>query len=420
MKNFKGLLLIFLTIIITLVLWITAVPLYPLSTLDMIRHIIAGLALSGFFLQFVLASRMKFIEGWFNGLDKVYVAHKYVAIVSVALVVVHAILSGILEVVDSIRLTKVVGWVALVLFVGLTVITLFDKYIKLAKMPKLDQYVKYENWRLTHRLMLLAYAFGLFHMYISNQYGLLRPSALSIWQAATALIGLACGIYVVFFYQRTQFNHKGKVTKLTKLTPSILEWEITLNKPIPYMKGQFVFVKVFQKGIEEAPHPFSISGGDGSKIYLTTRNLGDFTKSVYDTLAVGTPVALNGPYGRMDFAGGRKDQVWIAGGIGITPFMAYLRDNTFTQNVEMFYSFNGAPGGVYKDYLEQYQKDHSNFKLHIFDTTLVKPLNLADYQVNQKASIFMCGPEPMVTAYVKYFKANYKETQLSFEAFKLH
>lgn len=413
-------LLIFISAVITLIAWLTAAPLKLLAPLDVVRHIIAGLAMCGFFLMFVLASRFKFIERWFNGLDKLYVVHKYVAIISLGLVIVHALISDQLSTVDSIRPTVVTGGFALALFIVVVALSLFDKYIKLAKQPALDKMVTYENWRFTHRFSLLAYAFGLFHMYLSSQYNLLQFSPLGIWQGLTGLIGLGCGIYVVFFYQRTQFNHQGKVSKITRLTPTIIEWEITLDKPIRYSKGQFIFIKVFKLGIEEAPHPFSISGGDGKKIYLTTRVLGDFTRSIFDSLEVGTPVRINGPYGRMDFSSGRRDQLWIAGGIGITPFMAYLRDNTFDQNVEMFYSYTGAAGSAYKDYLEQYAREHSNFTVHLIDSTQGKMLDLADYTINGDASIYMCGPQPMVASYVKYLKTTFNAPQITFEAFKLH
>ena len=421
MKNIKGLLLIFISVCITLVVWITAAVSLALPFMDSLRHVIAGLAMCGFFLMFVLAARFPFIERWFGGLDKLYVVHKFVAIGSLGLIAVHAALSGLLETVDSIRLTKVVGWVALVLFIAIIVLSLFDKYVKLLKQPFLDKLVNYENWRFTHRFSLLAYAFGLFHMYISSHFNLLQLTPLGIWQGVTGLIGLGLGTYVVFFYQKTQYKYSGRVSQVNRLTPSIVEWEITLDKPIRYSRGQFIFVKVFKPGIEEAPHPFSISGGDGRRIYLTTRVLGDFTKSIYDALEVGTTVRLNGPYGRMDFSAGRPDQIWIAGGIGITPFMAYLRDNTFTQKVEMFYSYTGPAGAAYKEYLEEYARTHENFSIHLIDSTQSKMLNLADYPLDgNKADIYMCGPQPMVNAFARYFRSHFGNPRITFEAFKLH
>jgi predicted ferric reductase len=160
-KNIKGLLLIFFSVIITLFVWVAAVSGLQIAQLDKARHVVAGLALCGFFLQFLLAARFSFIERWFNGLDKLYVVHKWVAISSLALVEVHAILSGILETVESFRLTKVLGWVALVLFIMVVVLSLFGQYVKLLKLPWLEKFITYENWRFLHRFALLAYTVGL-------------------------------------------------------------------------------------------------------------------------------------------------------------------------------------------------------------------------------------------------------------------
>ena len=43
------------------------------------------------------------------------------------------------------------------------------------------------------------------------------------------------------------------------------------------------------------------------------------------TLQVGQPVTVEGPYGRFGFAGDKNRQIWVAGGIGITPFIARMQ-----------------------------------------------------------------------------------------------
>jgi len=406
MKYIKGILLIIVTTAITFALWFFASPKTDIVPLDRVRHIVAGLALNGFFLNFLLASRNNIIEGWFNGLDKLYVYHKYVAISSLALVLIHAVISSRLETSGQIRISTVTGGLGLFLFIVLAGITLFDKRLK------------YEDWRISHRLMLIAYTVSLFHVYISSRYDMLSLSPFSLWVAGTAVVGYLSGIYVIFFYQKAQFKHKGKVTKITRLTPNILEWEITVDQPIKYVKGQFIFVKVFQTRIENAPHPFSLSGGDGEKIYLTTKVSGDFTKQIYDSLNLNTNVAIDGPYGHMDFSKGKKNQVWVAGGIGITPFMAYLRDNQIDENVELFYSYQGDFGGAYKDFLEEYQKNNPNFKVNLIDTAVMKPLNLTNYLLKKDVSVFMCGPVKMVDNLARLFRNKDRDLDLTFEAFK--
>ena len=52
------------------------------------------------------------------------------------------------------------------------------------------------------------------------------------------------------------------------MSSNVIELELTLERSIPFRHGQFIFIKILQDGIEKAPHPFSISGGDG-KNYLS-------------------------------------------------------------------------------------------------------------------------------------------------------
>jgi len=209
------------------------------------------------------------------------------------------------------------------------------------------------------------------------------------------------------------------VTKVTRLNSNVLEWEITLETPMRFSPGQFVFIKVFQAGLENAPHPFSISSGDGKKITLTTKVSGDFTKQLYDDLQPGTQVAIDGAYGFMNFSRGKKKQLWVAGGIGITPFMAYLQEPHPDQKIEFFYSYMGAEAGVYKDIIEKYQQDNPSFKAHFIDTAVMPFLNFEGYALEEGTSIFMCGPAQMIEGYVRYFRRNFKHPDITYEAFNL-
>jgi len=127
---------------------------------------------------------------------------------------------------------------------------------------------------------------------------------------------------------------------------------------------------------------------------------------------------LAGPYGYFDFKQGKQNQLWIAGGIGITPFMAFLRDNKMEQSIELYYSFQGEEAGVYKDFLEEYQQKNKNIKIHLVDTSNAKMLDFTGYALPDNTSIFMCGPQKMVESYAKFFKKNYENVDLHFEAFK--
>ena len=407
MKSIKGILFIVIAILITFLVWVFATPAQPLIPLDRARQIIGGVALSGFYLNFLLATRNKVLEKWFNGLDKLYIFHKYIAIGTLGLLFIHAAISDSLKMSDQVNNRIVFGGLSLFFLVVLIGTTLFAK-----KLP-------YEKWRVTHKLMLIPYAFGLYHTYISSKYSLFNLSPLSIWMNLITLIGILSAIYIIFFYQKVRFKHQGRITKISRLTSNVVEWEITLDRPVKFRRGQFVFAKVFQKGFEEAPHPFSISGGDGKSILLTTKSSGDFTQQLYDSLQLETKVTLDGPYGFMDFSRGRENQLWVAGGIGITPFIAYLREDHPDQTIELFYSYQGSEAGIYKDFIDEYQKNHQSFTAHFIDTALMPFLSFDGYSLKKNSSVFMCGPEKMIKGYVRYFNKNFNDADITYEAFKL-
>ena len=407
MKQIKGILLIGVTILITLLLWAFAAPDQDMLPLDRVRHLFAGLALNGFFMNFALSTRNQTLEKWFGGLDKMYRYHKVLAITSMGFLFIHLIISDQLKVTDQINLQVITGGLGVFLFVLLIAITLFFK-----KLP-------YEKWHLSHKFMIIPYLVGLFHTYISSHIPLTQPSLLSYWTAFTAIIGILSAIYTIFFSKELKFKYKGTVTNISKLNSNVLEWEVTLKKPINFFKGQFAFVKVFQEGIESEPHPFTISGGTDNAITFTTKISGDFTKQLYDSLTIGTKAAVEGPYGLMDFGKGKKKQLWVAGGIGVTPFIAYLREDHPDKEIDFYYSFFGTEAGIYKDLISEYQKRNKLFTAHMIDTSTQPFLTFEGYSLTNDTDVFMCGPQKMINVYARYFKNNNKKARVSYEAFAL-
>ncbi|MCE5191195.1 MAG: ferric reductase-like transmembrane domain-containing protein [Actinomycetia bacterium] len=408
MKSIRGIMLIAVSLGITLVLWATATPTVPITVLDHLREAMGGLALNGLALCFVLATKTPVIEKWFGGLGQVYVYHKWLAISSAALLVVHGIMVEVIALVDGPSpetISGQIGALALFLIVAIGLVTIYNK-----KLP-------YERWRTIHRFMILAFAIGLYHGYASAKFNLFALSPLSVWMGLTALIGLGCAVYVVFFYRRTQFKYEGRITGITRLSPDVVELDVSLAQPIEYAEGQYAFLRVFQEGLEDAPHPFSMSAGDGRNVRFTIKKSGDFTKDLYESLAPDAPVALEGPHGQMDFRHGGRNQVWIAGGIGITPFMAYLAQNEIDHDVELFYSYRDPNAGIYHDFLAEYEKRNPHFTAHLVDASVDGMLDFSEYTLDEDASIFMCGPPPMMKAYVKFFKDKYGNVNINHEGF---
>src|SRR5690606_27596652 len=55
------------------------------------------------------------------------------------------------------------------------------------------------------------------------------------------------------------------------------------------------------------------------------RELGDHTRGLRERLCIGQAVKVEGPYGCFTFDDGRARQIWIGGGVGVTPFVARMK-----------------------------------------------------------------------------------------------
>ena len=102
---------------------------------------------------------------------------------------------------------------------------------------------------------------------------------------------------------------------------------VPAGRPMAFLPGQFVFVDFHQDGISAETHPFSIASTPGqTTLEVVVRSLGDYTSRLMG-LKPGAMARVEGPFGRFTYHRHRnRDQIWIAGGIGITPFMSMVQD----------------------------------------------------------------------------------------------
>ncbi|WP_342443146.1 ferric reductase-like transmembrane domain-containing protein [Lysinibacillus sp. FSL K6-0075] len=406
MRAYKGILFILFIMCGSALLWYFAKPMAPIHPLNTLSHVIGGLAMTSLFLVFFLATRSKILERWFYGLERVYFYHKLLAILSLGLILIHGQLQKMVPDEELTHRTslnefaKELGELAQYGFIILIVLAFIAKFLK------------YEHWRWLHRLLLVPYTFGIYHAYFSSHYDLLQPSALGIFTALTTTIGCMSALYMLTMYQDMFFPYKGHISSIQKLSPNVMEVELTLAKRLDYRPGQFLFLKIFQEGIEKAPHPFSISGGHGQQINIKMKAVGDYTKQVYNLIQIHTEVAVDGPYGHFDFDKGHEQQLWIAGGMGITPFLAYLHTKP-NKKIDLYYSFHGQDNAIYKDFLQDYAQVNDHFTVTLIDTTQQDRLSVDALSIPAQTSIFICGPKKMI----KHFKSTAPKKNVQWEAF---
>ena len=123
-------------------------------------------------------------------------------------------------------------------------------------------------------------------------------------------------------------------------------------------------------------------------------------------------MAVDGPYGHFDFDKGHEQQLWIAGGMGITPFLAYLHTKP-NKKIDLYYSFHGQDNAIYKDFLQDYAQANDHFTVTLIDTTQQDRLSVDALSIPAQTSIFICGPKKMI----KHFKSTAPKKNVQWEAF---
>src|SRR3546814_7482204 len=77
------------------------------------------------------------------------------------------------------------------------------------------------------------------------------------------------------------------------------------------------------------------------------RERGDYTRGLRDRLAIGQALKVEGPYGCFTFDDDRAHQIWIGGGVGVTPFIARMKhlarertgpDSRATRQIHLFHT----------------------------------------------------------------------------------
>lgn len=178
--------------------------------------------------------------------------------------------------------------------------------------------LRYSTWLKMHKLLSVVFlGLTLHSVRLMDTSDFMTPfgwlnlliTVAGSW-AAVVLLVRSAGWQRAFKGVLTDVSVEGNVTKLT------VECEPAREvKP-----GQFVFLGTKA----EAPHPFSVVGTDGNRLTLAVRRLGDFTGAMVPLMKPGESVRIEGPWGHFRPILDERRQTWIAAGIGIAPFMAWL------------------------------------------------------------------------------------------------
>jgi predicted ferric reductase len=218
------------------------------------------------------------------------------------------------------------------------------------------------------------------------------------------------------------------VQRVQHLSPTTVELTLqplaaTPANPMSAAPGQFVLAAFFAgpqyQGCGEY-HPYTISAvGEEGRLNLGIKALGDCTRQL-QSIRPGAAVRVQGPFGDF-FAGGSRPSLWLAGGIGITPFIAALRKGPLSDPVHLIYLHREGESAPYAQELSTLASQQPLLQLQMLDTGDDLPdlsqLLPATSEL-RGLDCYLCGPSAMVDAAVQLLRQRgVGEPRIHFERF---
>lgn len=202
-------------------------------------------------------------------------------------------------------------------------------------------------------------------------------------------------------------------------------WNFHLDKPkdFNYVAGQYIKMKLDIENPDDRgiSRYFTLSSSPTDDyLMVTTRILKSTFKLTLGSLQIGETVQMKGPWGDFTLDQAKnKPLVFLAGGIGMTPFHSILRfvaARKLNISITLFVSYKTPDQVLYKEELEKISKENKNITIV---TTVTDPegtdWNGATGRINTEllqkhiANLdenlyYIAGPDPMVDALEKMLK----------------
>ncbi len=371
----------------------------------------------------VLISTLPWVETWFDGIDHAAIWHRRVALSAMILLVPHFLLSanprksglGVpLAVAGVAGLFILAGWAILPRWRSLVPAVLHGPLLAMRNVPGIRRLRmmagRYARWRSFHRLTGLFVAAGFAHGLLDgtpfSHAPLLRWSFVAIGGAGLAF----------YLYREVLARHfvpllDYQIVSVLDVGPGIAEIALRpLGRPVAFAPGQFAML--FLEGIDGwHRHPFTIASSPADSVLrFAIKALGDDTSRLREVLRPGMPAVVGGPFGRFSHQKGTHRQVWIAGGIGVTPFLSWLRaldGQSLRGPVDFFYTSHSADP-PYAEEIKALAGGHNMMRAHVVNSrerrlTAEEALATADADPDT-LSVFLCGPAGMVSSFCKDFR----------------
>lgn len=294
-------------------------------------------------LVMLLALRLPLLDRVLGGMDQVYRLHKWAGIAAALTAVAHwgakessdlikalwgksgrlahdAVLPWLT---DSRGFAKDLGEWAFYALLAMVALTLLSRLLP------------YKRWRLLHRAMPVLFLALVLHA-VALMPLTFWALPLGLLMGALLALGSLAALWSLAGWIGNKRSHAARIHSVQVLGDAATDAPIEVICAMPaswrgHRAGQFAFVRF---DAAEGAHPFTIASAphalgtslEGEQLLrLVIKPLGDYTRTLHRRLHAGQRVDIEGPYGRFDGKGARnRQQVWVAAGVGVTPFLALL------------------------------------------------------------------------------------------------
>jgi len=398
---------------ILITLWFLSPPIQPRFNNLVHISITVGqlLGLVGILLlaiNFIISTRLRFIDWIFYGLNNAYKKHDKIGQLALIFLIFHPFFLLPKYASDLPSAANFLwfngdwainfGILALWSFIFLVILTLYAR-------------PKYHIWKWTHKLMGPAFLLSVFHVWlIPSDTAHFLP--LRIYVLTVLSIGFMAYIYRSLLSSFLVKKYQYIVSNITNLNKDIVELELVpKHEPMKFRDGQFAFLNLKSPNQSRESHPFSLSSSPGDdNLHITIKKSGDYTSHI-DTIQTGMVAELEGPFGNFSYKNVTyRHQIWIAGGIGITPFLSMARTLTKNSNytIYLIYGVRNREEAVHLDTLENIA-ENTNRRLQIIpfysdDNGYITTEKIGELCGNfNDTDIFISAPPQMISSLRKQF-----------------
>ena len=409
MKKNSGNLAIILFVVLTILVWVIFPPINDGS--ERYARAYAGEVLGSLVIVLMsfslfISTRPKWAEPYFGGMDRMYITHRHTSTSAFLLMFVH-----LLTVPITFVNLRVGNYLAMISFLGFIAIVLPTLAPRIPFLSKLSG-PNYESWRNLHRFVGIFFIIGFIHSLTVNSLSALIAIT---WTQNFFILGTLSYLYTEVFgrffkkhlpYTVEAVNHPNQSTTEVVMRPK----KDAIKKQ---RAGQFLFVRFPSEKVLDEFHPFTIaSAPHEDTLRVTIKASGDFTRHLLSHLKPGMDAIVEGAYGMFDFKHGGQKQIWIAGGIGITPFLSFIRDmsSELNHDVDFYYTVRHKDEAIFVDEIRAAAQKNPRLKVHVRFSATEGSLTIDEIAKNAGGAvtghhIYMCGPLPMVQAFEEKFRA---------------